>query len=109
MCCIVAPDCECCLKKLMVSSLVQVVVFALGIGTTMNHAEKLITAFQDLHQKCRDATASAHQLASERPPSLSQGGSLQAGDDDSIQPSVDAGKSMQLMSLRDAFFAKSVR
>ena len=75
----------------------------------MNHAEKLIIAFQSLHQKFQDAIASPHQLASERPPSLSQVGSLQAGDDDSIQPSVDAGNSLQLMSLRNAFFAKSVR
>ncbi len=93
----------------MVCSLVQVVVFALGIGTTMNHAEKLISAFQNLHQKFRDTTALPYQLASERPPSLSQVGSLQAGDDDSIQPSVDVGNSLQLMSLRNAFFAKSVR
>ncbi len=123
----------------MVSSLVQVVVFALGIGTTMNHAEKLIDAFQNLHQKLQDTTASPHQLASGRPPWLSQVGSSQAGDHDSLQPSVDTGDSLQpsvdtgdslqpsvdtgdslqssvdtgdslqLMSLRDAFFAKSVR
>jgi len=94
---------------MMVGSLVQVVVFALGIGTTMNHAEKLIVAFQNLLQKFQDTAASPHQLASKRSPSLSQVGSSQAGDHDSLQPSVDAGNSLQLMSLRNAFFAKSVR
>ncbi len=93
----------------MVCSLVQVVVFALGVGTTMNHAEKLIIAFQNLHQKFQDTTALPHQLASERPPPLSQVDSSQAGDHNSLQPSVDAGNSLQLMSLRTAFFAKSVR
>lgn len=93
----------------MVSSLVQVVVFALGVGTTMNHAEQLVIAFQNLHQKLQDTSALPHQLASERPLSLSQVGSSQAGDHDRLQPSVDTGNSLQLMSLRTAFFAKSVR
>ncbi|KAA6423748.1 MAG: hypothetical protein FRX49_06319, partial [Trebouxia sp. A1-2] len=87
----------------------QVVVFALGIGTTMNDAEKLVAAFQNLHQKFQDAPALAHQLASERPPSSSRAGSSQADDADILQLSVDAGNSLQLMSLRSAFFAKSVR
>ncbi len=93
----------------MVVSLVQVVVFALGIGTTMNHAEKLIAAFQNLYKQFQNTTALPHHLASEKPPSVSQVGSSQAGDDDSAQPSVDAGNGLQLMSQRDAFFAKSVR
>ena len=101
----------------MVCSLLQVVVFALGIGTTTNHAEKLIDAFQNLHQKLQDISALPHQLTSGRPPSLSQVGSSQADDSlqpsvdtgNSLQPSVDTGDSLQLMSLRDAFFAKSVR
>ncbi|KAL0037016.1 hypothetical protein WJX77_009443 [Trebouxia sp. C0004] len=87
----------------------QVIVFALGIGTTMSHAEKLIVAFQNLHQKYRDTTALSDELASKRSLPLSQVGSSQAGDHNSLQPSVDMGNSLQLMSLRNAFFANSVR
>ena len=87
---------------------VQVVVFALGIGTTVQQAEKLVGAFQQL---CKHP----HQSA------LSKGaGSLSAADadltDSSQQAAIESTQqaavgvnSLQEMSLREAFFARTAR
>ena len=89
-------------------SVLQVVVFALGVGSTVAHAQRLIMAFQQLcstpqqQQVCHDqGLASNGQEAQDTP--------LQAASESQLQqPSQDV-NSLQRVSLREAFWSRSVR
>ena len=73
---------------------VQVVVFALGIGTKVEHAEQLIAAFKVLCQRCQEEHIFAPtdpQQATLSKPQL-------------ISSAID-----QQLSLREAFFASTIR
>ena len=69
-------------------------MFALGIGTKMQHAEQLIAAFQILCQQCQRGQGSAAT-------------DLEQADLGKLQLVPSA--MHQQLSLRDAFFASSIR
>ena len=80
-------------------------VFALGIGTTIEHAEMLITAFQRL---CAQADQQYKQQSGAADVLLHTTSLQRAGVRKPVQP-VNEVNSLQCMSLREAFFAKTVR
>ena len=91
-------------------SCVQVVVFALGIGTTMQQAEKLVGALQQL---CAQPHQSAMSQDTDSLPAAAASAGLthssqQAAHESTQQPAVGV-NGLQKMSLREAFFAKTVR
>lgn len=94
--CNIAPDMPCIDENHVpfIENCLQVVVFALGIGTKMQHAEQLIAAFQILCQQCQRGQGSA--ATDPQQPDL---GKLQ------LVPSA----MQQQLSLRNAFFASSIR
>ena len=80
-------------------------VFALGIGTTFEHAEMLITAFQRL---CAQADQQNTQQSDAADVELHITSLQRGGVRKPVQP-ADEVNSLQRMSLREAFFAKTVR
>ena len=88
------------------SSVLQVVVFALGIGSTVAHAESLVTAVQQI---CSNAQ---QQLNSHDPAAESRGlqGALLQTTFEPLQRQLSQDvNSLQRLSLRDAFWSKAVR
>ena len=87
---------------------VQVVVFALGIGTTVQQAEKLVEAFRHLckHPHQSALSQGAGSLSAAAAAAGSTDGSLPA--DSTQQPAIGV-NSLQEMSLREAFFARTAR
>ena len=73
---------------------IQVVVFALGIGTNMVHAEQLIAAFKVLCQRCQKGHIPA-------PTGLPQA--------TVSKPRFSSSAIDQQLSLREAFFASTIR
>lgn len=86
---------ESCIPVSLNEDCCQVVVFALGIGTKMEHADQLIAAFKVICQQCQRGQGPG--AATE----LQQAtlGKLQL-----VPSAID-----QQLSLRDAFFAGTLR
>ena len=89
---------------------VQVVVFALGIGTTVQQAEKLVGAFQQLckHPHQSALPQDADSLSAAVAPADLIDGSQPAAREATQQPAIGV-NGLQEMSLREAFFARTAR
>lgn len=84
----------------------QVVVFALGIGSTIQHAEKLVAAFQCL---CAQQPVDTHNETTSESHSTSPSANNSHWPQNCVQPSAESVSSRQQMTLRQAFFAKTLR